>query len=227
VVVSFAPRIKDFYARYLPIGDRLGEAFYAVWMVVISLGLLGATGMDEESIAYVIFVAFAVNMTWGLIDGISVMQGKVIERARTEQIAYYLRARNSTVDREAALNALSGTVAGSLGDADSQKVIDLIAMGDPGQDPAKKRYYATKEDWYYALGIFLIDTFLVIPLIAPLVILDDPVLALYLSQLIATVLFVALGVAYAKNLHRRRWLAALWLGTLCLGVSTCAFLMGW
>jgi hypothetical protein len=219
--------IREFYSKYLPIGDRLGEAFYAVWMVVISLGLLGATELEEESITYVIIVAFAVNMTWGLIDGISVMQSKVIERANTEQTVFDLRTKNNGDAREAAFNALNGTVAGSLGDEDRQKVIDLVAAGDPGKDPAEKRYYADKEDWYYAIGIFLIDTILVIPLITPLVILDDPVQALYLSQMIATVLFAVIGIAYAKNLHRRKWLAALWLGTLCFSVFTWAFLWGW
>jgi VIT1/CCC1 family predicted Fe2+/Mn2+ transporter len=100
-------------------------------------------------------------------------------------------------------------------------------LGAPGTDPAKKRYYPGKEDWYYAMGILVIDTFLVIPLIVPLVILDDKAQALYISQLIATMIFAALGVTYAKNLNRNKWLAAFFLGTLCFSVSTLAFLAGW
>lgn len=113
---------------------------------IISLGLLGATELEKESIAYIIIVAFAVNMTWGLIDGISVMQSKVIERARTEQTVFDLRMRNDKTAREAALKALNGTVAGSLDGEDRQKVIELIATGDPGKDPAKKRYYGAGEE---------------------------------------------------------------------------------
>ncbi|HUL40105.1 MAG TPA: hypothetical protein VLU38_07435 [Methanomassiliicoccales archaeon] len=220
-------KVREFYAKYLPVGDRLGETFYAVWMVVISLGILGATGLEEKSIAYVIFVAFAVNMTWGVIDGISVMQSKVIERAKTDQTVYDLRTRNDQSAREAASASLNGSVAASLGEGDMRKVIDLIAAGKPGDDPSKKPYFAKKEDWFYAIGIFFIDTLIVVPIVAPLLVFDDPVKALYTSQLIATVFFAALGVAYAKNLHRRKWLAALWLGTLCFSLFTFAYFWGW
>ncbi len=219
--------VREFYARYLPIGDRLGETFYAVWMVVISLGLLGATGLEKESIAYAIFVAFLVNMTWGAIDGISVMMSKVIERAKTDRLLYDLRTKKDKPSREAASNSLDGTVAGDLKEEDRQKVIDIIASGEPGKDPAKIVYFADRDEWFYAIGIFLIDLVMVVPIVIPLVIVPDPVVALYISQLIATLFFAALGVAYARNLNRRKWLAALWLGTLCFSIFTMAFYFGW
>jgi hypothetical protein len=219
--------VRRFYAKYLPIGDRLGETFYAIWMVVISLGLLGATGLEKESIAYAIFVAFLVNMTWGAIDGVTVMMSKVIDRAKNEQLVYDLRTKKDKASRDAIFNGLDGTVVDDLGPADRQKVIDLIVAGEPGKDPANKRYYADRDEWFYAIGIFLIDLVMVVPIVVPLVIISDPVAALYTSQLVATIFFAALGVAYAKNLHRRKWVAALLLGTLCFSIFTMAFYWGW
>jgi hypothetical protein len=39
-------RVKHFYAR-LSAGDRLGEAFYAVWMAVVSIGLIKRRRADH------------------------------------------------------------------------------------------------------------------------------------------------------------------------------------
>ena len=61
-------RIRTFYAQYLPVGDRLGEMFYAVWMVIVSLGILDTLDPNENAIFYVIIIALGVNMTWGLIE---------------------------------------------------------------------------------------------------------------------------------------------------------------
>ncbi len=106
-------------------------------------------------------------------------------------------------------------------------VIDALSSGHPGENPYKRRYYPTREDWYYALGIVSIDVLLVIPLIAPLVLLGGSPMAIYLSRLIATVIFAVLGAAYAKNLNRRRWLAALFLGTLGFSIFTLSYELGW
>jgi len=87
-------RVREFYTKYLPLGDRLGEMFYAVWMVVVSLGILGGTGFEGGAIAYVVLIAFMVNITWGLIDGITVMYSGVIERRRIDGVIHDLQTAN-------------------------------------------------------------------------------------------------------------------------------------
>ncbi|MBI0584718.1 MAG: hypothetical protein ISF22_10920 [Methanomassiliicoccus sp.] len=221
------PRIRAFYSRNLPVGDLLGEMFYAVWMVVVSLGILGGTGFEGGAIVTVVIIAFLVNITWGMIDGLTVMHSNVIERARNDKIVHDLQARDDAVARRAADQALEEGIAGVLGPADREKVLDMIASAPPGEDPATTPYHPRGEDWYYALGILSIDVLLVVPLVAPFLLWSDPAQALYASRLIATVLFATLGAAYAAKLNRRRWVAALFLGTLCFSVFSLAFLAGW
>lgn len=75
-------RIRNFYDNYLGVGDRLGEAFYGVWMAVVSIGLLNSVGeITPDHVVSVIGVAFAVNFVWGLIDGVTVMLTNIIQRA--------------------------------------------------------------------------------------------------------------------------------------------------
>jgi hypothetical protein len=62
-------RIRTFYATNLPVGDFLGEVFYAVWMVVVSLGILGGTGFEGGAIAYVVLIAFIGEELWEKFGG--------------------------------------------------------------------------------------------------------------------------------------------------------------
>jgi hypothetical protein len=226
-VFSFLPRIQSFYREYLPLGDRLGEMFYAIWMVVVSLGILGSTELDKGSVLYVVLIAFSVNIVWGLIDGVTVMHTYILERAKNDRIVFDLRTKNDQNARSAARGSLDDSVTVALDEAAREKVLDLIAAGDPGEDPSRKRYYPDREDWKYAWGIIAIDTFLVIPVVAPLLFWNNTGQAIFASRLVATVIFALLGAAYANELHRRRWLAALFLGTICFSLFSIAFLAGW
>lgn len=220
-------RVRAFYSNYLPFGDRLGEMFYAVWMVVVSLGILGGTGFEGGAIAYVILIAFIVNITWGLIDGITVMYSNIIERKRYDIVTYDLQVTGDEGARTSAAKALEEGITNVLSAANREKVLDMIASTKPGEDPRHHRYGPQKEDWYYALGILMIDVMLVIPLVTPFLIVQEPTSALYTSRAIATVIFAMLGAAYAKELNRRRWIAALFLGTLCFSLFSLVYLAGW
>lgn len=227
IEMAMTARIRAFYSDYLPFGDRLGEMFYAVWMVVVSLGILGGTGFEGGAIAYVIMIAFTVNVTWGLIDGITVMYSNIIERKRYDRVTYDLQVIGDEEARTATAKALEEGITNVLCDADREKVLDMIATTGPGEDPRHQRYVPQKEDWYYALGILTIDVFLVVPLVAPFLVIPEPSYALYTSRVIATIIFAILGAAYAKELNRRRWVAALFLGTLCFSLFSLVYLAGW
>ncbi len=221
------PRISAFFTDNLPLGDRLGEAFYAVWMVVVSLGILGGTGFEGGAIAYVIIIAFAVNLTWGLVDGITVMHSYIIERRQSEELVHDLQTAGGEEVRKKAVEALGEGITGALSNDDRMKVADMIAATPPGEDPRTKRYRAQREDWDYFIGILTIDVLLVVPLVLPFLMFPNPYTALYMSRILATVLFAALGVLYARELNRNRLLAALFLGTLCFSLFTAAYLSGW
>jgi len=228
MVVRILRRLRSFYAANLPIGDFLGEAFYAVWMVVVSLGILGGTGFEGGAIAYVIFIAFMVNIVWGSIDGLSVMYTNIIERAHSEKMVYDLQNKGDAASRSEGDAELSEGITYILSPSDRARVLDMIASSERITiDPRSKAYRPLRTDRQYALGIFSIDVLLVVPLVAPFLFIPDPSQALYLSRLIATVMFAILGTYYAKHLNRRRWLAALFLGTLCFALFNLAFLAGW
>ncbi len=221
-------RIRRFYGREVPVGDRLGEAFYAIWMVVVSIGILNSNPtITEAHIATVVLIAFGVNIGWGIIDGATVMHTNIIERAQQDQIVYDLRAGGGADARARARAHLADTALAQLAADEQEKIIDALARGPAGRNPATLRYRPGPDDWRYALAILAIDTLVAVPLVAPLLLIPDVATAVYVSRLLATAAFAALGAAYARHLNRNPLLAALYLGTLGYALFTIAYETGW
>ncbi|MCW5696808.1 MAG: hypothetical protein KIS96_08755 [Bauldia sp.] len=220
-------RIRRFYSDHISIGDRLGEAVYAVWMAVVSIGLINSeTEITADLVGEVIAIAFAVNIVWGVIDGVTVMLTNIIDRRRREQIVHDLRAGVKNA-RKRAMEALDETIAGVLSGAAKANIVAAIAAGPAGPDPGRSPARPTRADWLYALGIVLIDTALVVPLVLPLMLIDDIDTAIYVSRMIAVTIFAALGAAYARNLNRRPAIAALLLGGFGYAFFTAVYEAGW
>jgi hypothetical protein len=221
-------KLRDFVQSNLSVGDRLAEAFYAIWMVVVTIGLLNSeVRITPELIATVVLIAFGVNLVWGIIDGVTVMYGNIIARSQWERTLYDLRAKGDGAE-EAALRRLADEpILAALDGRQRRAVIDMLAEGERGPDPRTRPQRATREDWEYALSVVLLDVAVVIPLVLPLVLLRDPEWGVYVSRIVATAMFAILGMAYAANLNRNRWVAGIGLGALGFAVFTLAYMFGW
>ncbi|MCC6735094.1 MAG: hypothetical protein IT534_03065 [Bauldia sp.] len=218
-----------FYTRHLSVGDRLGETVYAVWMVVVSIGLINAeTSITRDRIWEVIFIAFGVNLVWGVIDGVTVMFTNIIDRRKRDVLAFRLRTTGGdAAARAKALDDLEDSIAGVLSDAEKNAIVDRVAAGAAGADPRSIGARPGKEDWAYAVAIILIDVLHVVPLVLPLILIHDVETAIFVSRIIAVTTFAALGAAYARNLNRRPVLAAAALGVLGYALFSWAYAAGW
>jgi hypothetical protein len=221
--------VRGFIDRNLSTGDRLGEAFYAVWMVVITIGLLNSEEhITPALVGFVILAAFGVNFVWGIIDGVTVMYGNIIARAERERVVHALRAEPANEEaRSAAREHLDGSVLTELPAVEKERVLDLLATSPADGNPAVRKYEASREDWEYAASVVILDTALVVPLVAPLALIPDTELAVYVSRLIATLMFATIGGIYAAHLNRSRWIAAAGVGALGYVVFTLAYMAGW
>ena len=221
-------KISAFYAAYFDIGDRLGERFYAIWMAVISIGLLNSGGqVTPGKIAYVVGVALVVNLSWGVIDGVTVMFTNIIDRVQNDRILYDLRTSRDGKATAAALASLADGIVAALPEDEQRAIVAQLAATPPGPDPRQRGYRPNRDDWLYAAGIVGIDVAAVIPVVLPIILITDTDAAIYVSRLIATAIFAVIGADYARNLNYRRIPAALLLGGLGFAVFTHAYATGW
>lgn len=209
--------------QYIPVGERMSELFYANWMVVVSIGLLGAMEASIDSIVLVTIAAFFVNIIWGIIDGVTVMYGMVISRVERNSIVRRLQEGDSSA-RADAKRSLGDTIAASLDENDMDKVIDLISKS---RQVEECRPRPLKSDIGYALGIVFLDFIMVFPLIVPLYLISDYHTAVYASHMISVMIFAVLGAAYARRLKRSLWKTAIMFAIMGTILATVVYEAGW
>jgi hypothetical protein len=186
------------------LGDRLSEIFYGVMMVSVVIGIINVFESGYMHIKSVLLiVAFGVNITWG-------------NSLRTD--------KENQVYKEDVKDILQGTILRKLSEEDQSKVVDMIQAEAPEKIG---KYGASRDDLKVFLAILLMDFITVFPIIIPLYVVQGVQSAVFWSHLIAVLLFIIIGMSWAKYLNKNAFLAGIALGILGIGVIAFSFYFGW
>lgn len=227
--------ITRFQSTYLSYGDRLNEWFYGFLMVAVVVGIVGGfstlllnnhIGFGRGYLTLVLLViTFGVNISWGIIDGITVIYGGLTDRADLEKILGRLKMdRNDRALRDRVLTSLGDSPAVYLPDEEKEKMVDRIIDEAP-EVPAK--YHLDRDDRNTLIAIASCDILAVIPVILPYLIFGFGTFPLMLSRLIASVAIGYIVFLYAEHTGRRKWLAAGIFMVLTVLLMQITYYYGW
>jgi hypothetical protein len=212
-------------------GSWLSEWFYGFIMVAMVSGMItgytfiGLHLFRWEITLWLIAVTFGVNISWGLIDGFTVVYGGLVDKADEEKLIGNLKKDKSNEKlRGTLLDSIDGSVAGYVSEEDQANLADKII--DQGPE-AKKTYHFTKEDRNIVLATVSCDALAVIPVILPYLILGFTTLAFTLSVLIASFAMAYIIFVYAKRTGRRKWMGASIFFVIALVMTLLAYYFGW
>jgi hypothetical protein len=227
--------ITEFQRRYMSFGDMLGEWFYGFFMVAVVCGILGGyseillnsnLGLGRVYLTIVLLIlAFGVNISWGLIDGITVIYGGLTDKADLEKIISELKKdRNNRELRDKVLDSLVDSSVEYLPDEEKEKIVDRIIDEAP---EAPVKYHVKRGDRNTMIAIASCDILAVIPVILPYLILGFGKVPLLLSRLIAALAIGYIVFLYAEHTGRRKWLAAGIFAILTLVMMQITYYYGW
>jgi hypothetical protein len=227
--------ITGFQRRYMSFGDMLGEWLYGFIMVAVVCGILGGyseillnsnLGYGRVYLTVVLLVlTFGVNITWGIIDGSTVIYGGLTDKADLEKIISELRKdRNDRVLRDKILDSLGDSSVEYLPDEEKEKIVDRIIHEAP-EVPAK--YHLSRDDRNTLIAIASCDILAVIPVILPYLILGFGKIPLMLSRLIASIAVGYIVFLYAGHTGRRKWFAAGIFFIVMIVVMQITYYYGW
>ncbi len=135
--------ITGFQRRYMSFGDMLGEWFYGFLMVAVVCGIIGGYSdiLLASNLGYgriyltvvLVVLTFGVNITWGIIDGTTVIYGGLTDKADLERIISKLKKdRNNRELRDKVLDSIGDSSVDYLPDAEKEKIVDRIIDEVPG-----------------------------------------------------------------------------------------------
>jgi len=210
----------------LTLGNRLSECFYGVMMVVMITGLIN-NGLPptETTLRLMLVMALTVNISWGIIDGVTSMYGGLVNRADYLRIANAFREDPRDPEKKKLVAiSLQGTIVENLSAEEQSKVIDMIGAGEPEHG---KRYPATRSDWNVAIAIILIDIILVFPVVIPYFLIGNVRWAVFASHAIAILLIAGTAMVWAGYLRLDRLKAGIVIGIISFIAIYSAYSLGW
>jgi hypothetical protein len=227
--------ITGFQRRYMSFGDMLGEWFYGFLMVAVVCGIIGGYSeiLLESNLGYgrvyltvvLVVLTFGVNITWGIIDGTTVIYGGLTDKADLDKVIAGLKKdRNNKELRDKLLDSLGDSSVDYLPDEEKDKIVNRIIDEAP---EAPVKYQMSRDDRNTLIAIASCDILAVIPVILPYLLLGFGKTPLLLSRLIAAIAIGYICYLYAKHTGRNKWLTAGIFVIFTLVVMQITYYFGW
>jgi hypothetical protein len=219
------PSYAAFLGAYTSASERYAEAFYGIIMVTGCTGMVSLGVPPEQSgVSYMLWTALLVNILWGLIDGVTVVYGSMVDEVAADVAVDDLRSgQQKEKAADQVLDELDGSLIGKLGDADKAKVVEVIRSAESYAPFENKVRWAEIKR---VLAIFSIDFLTVLPVAIPFIFFNDVTHAVRWSFVIATILMAYLGYKWAKYARMRRWRIAVLFSSFTIFLLILSYALG-
>jgi VIT1/CCC1 family predicted Fe2+/Mn2+ transporter len=199
--------------------DRVSEVLFGLIMVLTFTGSLSVAEAGREDVREMLIGALGCNVAWGIIDAILYLMGSLAEKGRGLITLHAVRKAADPQEAQRRIaEALPPVVASVLEPAELETIRRrLIQLPEP---PDRAR--ASSDDWFGALGVFVLVFLSTFPVAIPFMFMHEAALALRVSNAIAIVMLFLLGWAFASMTGRRPWLvgiAMVAIGVMLVGMT--------
>lgn len=188
--------------RVLEPHDRISEVLFGLIMVLTFTGSLSVATADRAEVRTMLIGALGCNLAWGIIDGVLYLMGCLAEKGRSLTTYRKLRSTNDPqrVHRLIA-DALPSVIASVIQPAEVEAIHQrLRKLPEP---PERARL--AKDDWMGAVGVLLLVFLSTFPVAVPFLFMQNAVLAMRVSNLVAMLMLFVTGIAYGRCVGRSPW----------------------
>ena len=213
--------------RYLDPGDALGEMLFGLIMVLsFTVGARLLLTEEQFDTTELVVGAVGCNIAWGVIDAVLFVLGSFFHRSRRAR--FYRALKNARDDTEALARiqdefgfedepiAILPEDRARLHDA----ILNLSARAAP------PRARLMRQDFWAALIVFLLVSATALPGVIPFFLLDDPNLALRVSNTVLILLLFLGGYRWGHYTDARPWQVGLTVMVLGIVMVLVAVALG-
>ena len=214
---------KSFTARYLDPGSHMGEILFGLIMT-LTFTLAAGIVIQEEGRAGargMLVGILGCNLAWGVIDGVLYVLGQVFERGRVRRIGLRLRQAVSDVEaRQMVADEFDDTLAPVTDASVRQRLYQSIVENVRSTPAIPNR--VRRQDVLGGLAAGWLVFVCSFPAVLPFLFIDDPRLALRVSNAILLGLLFFVGWRAARHTLVKPWLAGiafLLVGVLLVAIA--------
>lgn len=201
---------RSFTARYLDPGSHMGEILFGLIMT-LTFTLAAGIVIQEEGRAgarEMLVGILGCNLAWGVIDGVLYVLGQMFERGRVRRIGWHLRQAVSDTDaRQMVADEYDEALVPVTDEPVRQRLYQSIVENVRSAPATPNR--VSRRDLLGGLAAGWLVFACSFPAVLPFLFLDDPRLALRVSNAILLALLFYVGWRAARHTLARPWLAGL------------------
>jgi hypothetical protein len=210
-------RRNSFASRHLDPASRMGEILFGLIMTLTFTLAAGIVIQEEgrEGAREMLIGILGCNLAWGIIDGVLYVLGQVFDRGRIRRIGFQVRQATSDDEaRRMVADELDETLQ-PMADASARRnlydaIIDRVRSTPIAPNPVRRG------DVLGGLAAGWLVFACSFPAVLPFLFLDDPRVALRVSNVILIALLFFVGWRAALHTLVKPWLAG--LGFMLVGV---------
>ena len=214
---------RSFTARYLDPGSHMGEILFGLIMT-LTFTLAAGIVIQEEGRAgarEMLIGILGCNLAWGIIDGVLHVLGQVFERGRFRRIGVNLRQATTAEDaRQMVADELDESLLAVTDDSTRERLYQSIVEHVRSVPAMPNR--VRRQDLLGGLAAGWLVFACSFPAVLPFLFLDDPRLALRVSNAILLGLLFYMGWRGARHTLAKPWIAGivfLLVGVLLVAVA--------
>jgi len=187
--------------RVLDPTERVSEGVFGLIMVLTFTGSLSVAEAGRDDVRTMLIGALGCNIAWGVIDALLYLMGSLASRGRDLAVLRALRGAADPQQTQQAIALVVPELAARLNPSELS-AIQKRAQELP-EPPARASWQ--REDWFGAIGVFLIVFATTFPVALPFMFMTNAGTALRLSNGIAIAMLFFLGCTYGRVIGRRPW----------------------
>jgi hypothetical protein len=203
-------RRNSFVTRHLDPGSHMGEVLFGLIMTLTFTLAAGIVIQEEgrEGAREMLIGILGCNLAWGIIDGVLYVLGQVFDRGRIRRIGFHVRQATSDDEaRRMVADELDETLV-PMADESARRsfydsIVDRVRSTPIAPNPVRR------EDVMGGLAAGWLVFACSFPAVLPFLFLDDPHLALRVSNVILIALLFFVGWRAALHTLAKPWLAGL------------------
>jgi hypothetical protein len=212
--------------RQLRPSESLSEIVAALIVVLTFTLAASVVSGSQEGARAALLGAIGCNAAWGIIDAVLYLMTCAFDRNRHVRFA---RAVASAPDEATALvtirHELDPALAPVTPSEDREQLYRSI-LNSLAHGKLPPRAGLTRDDVAGAIGVFCVALAASLPAVLPLLLFDQPRLALRVSNLLVVVLLFIVGYHWARYVDANPWTAGFGLMNLGLALVAIAILLG-
>lgn len=176
--------------------SRMSEILFGLLMVLTFTGTFSVANAGESSVRELLIASLGCNLAWGMVDGCMLLLNRLAERGHAWRLFHHLKKipLGSAQAFELLADAMPALVTTVMHANDVQTLHQRVLE----QRIARTSLKLDPSDLLAALAVFLLVVLSTLPVVLPFVLLDEPLLALRVSNATALLMLFLIGLGYGR-----------------------------